>query len=58
MKPPVAGKPASASIEIVSGHASSGRELPRPATASIESPSGVSRSRMMITAKADRFIIR
>ena len=38
MKPTVAGSPARASIEIVSGQASSGRSAPRPRTARIESP--------------------
>ena len=56
MKPAVPGSPARASIEIVSGQASSGRSRPRPWTAVMSSPSGVSRSRMAITAKAARFI--
>ena len=56
MNPAVAGMPASASIEIVIGHASHGRSRPRPVTASIESPSPVSRSRATITAKAAMFI--
>ena len=58
MKPAVAGMPASDSIASVIGHASSGRETPRPATARMSSPNGVSRSRATITAKAARFMNR
>ena len=56
MKPTVPGSPARASIEIVSGQASSGRSRPRPSTASMSSPKGVSRSRIAITANAAKFI--
>ena len=58
MKPPVDGKPARPSIEIVSGHASSGRARAEPGDDVDGVASGVSRSRMMITAKAARFIAR
>ena len=58
MKPAVAGMPASASIEIVIGHASSGRSRPSPDSAAIESPSPVSRSRATITANAAMFMNR
>ena len=56
MKPAVAGMPASASIEIVIGQASSGRSRPSPATAWIESPKPVSRSRATITANEAMFM--
>ena len=56
MNPAVAGIPASASMEIVIGHASSGRSRPRPAIASIESPQPVSRSRATITANEAAFM--
>ncbi len=56
MNPAVAGRPASASIEIVSGQASSGRSRPSPCTALMSSPNSVSRSRTTITANAARFI--
>ena len=56
MNPAVAGNPARASMEIVSGQASSGRSRPRPWTDLMSSPHVVSRSRMTITANAARFI--
>ena len=56
MKPTVPGRPARASIEIVSGQASAGRSLPIPWIEAMSSPSGVSRSRIAITAKAARLI--
>ena len=56
MNPAVAGMPARPSIEIVIGQASHGRSRPSPATASIESPSVVSRSRATITANEAMFI--
>ena len=43
---------------IVSGHASSGRVAPIPATASMWSPSVVSRSRAITTANAAMFMNR
>ncbi len=58
MKPAVAGSPASASIEIVSGQASAGRSAPSPRMPRMSSPHGVSRSRATITAKAARFMKR
>ena len=58
MKPAVAGKPASASIAIVIGQASSGRVAPMPFSEAMSSPSGVSRSRATMTANAARFITR
>ena len=58
MKPAVPGKPASASMLIVRGHASAGREAPIPATASMSSPSAVSRSRAITTANAAMFMSR
>ena len=56
MKPPVAGMPARPSIAIVSGHASHGRDQPRPAIESKWSPWGVPRSRATITANAAMFM--
>ena len=56
MKPEVRGSPASASMEIVIGHASSGRSRPRPWTDLMSSPQGVSRSRITMTANTARFI--
>ena len=58
MKPAVAGKPARANIEIVSGQASQGRSAPSPRRARMSSPHGVSRSRAITTAKAARFMKR
>ena len=58
MKPTVAGSPASASIEIVSGQASSGRSRPSPRTARMSSP----KARLALAgddhAKAARFMKR
>ncbi len=56
MNPEVPGSPARASIAIVSGQASSGRERPMPASAPMSSPRSVSRSRATTTAKTARFI--
>ena len=55
-KPAVAGKPASDSIAIVIGQASSGRVAPIPLSDAMSSPYGVSRSRAITTANAARFI--
>ena len=57
MKPAVAGMPASASMAMVIGQASTGRLAPIPRSASMSSPSRVSRSRAITTANAARFII-
>ena len=58
MKPTVPGMPASASMAIVSGHASHGLRAPRPAKPESSSPSARSCSTATITANAARFINR
>ena len=58
MKPAVGGMPASASMLIVIGQASSGRSAPNPASAEMSSLREVSRSRATTTANAAKFITR
>ena len=58
MKPAVAGKPASDSIAIVIGQASSGLALPRPSSDFRPSPCSDTRSRAITTPNAAMFMNR
>jgi hypothetical protein len=58
MNPAVAGNPASASMAIVIGQASSGLAWPSPSNDFKSSPVSETRSRAITTANAARFINR